>query len=78
MAHVRRWAVMSLLGCLMLAAAEGMTFEAEDAPVHTAGMAIEGGWNLHSNGEVGAYVKMPQQAVYTVIVRAAGTPCRGV
>ncbi len=66
------------LAVLVASPARAMTIEAEEAPVRTAGAAIEGGWNLHSNGQVGADVTVPQQATYTVVVRAAGTPCGGV
>ncbi|MEA3366832.1 MAG: endo-1,4-beta-xylanase [Planctomycetota bacterium] len=77
---MRRYVSVLAAGCVVALAAApagALSLEDEDAPVHTAGKAMEGGWNLHSNGEVGAYVKTTQEAVYTVIVRAAGTPCRG-
>jgi len=74
-----------LAGCLVglgLAfaspSASALVIEAEDAPIHTAGDRQETVWNLHSTGEVGAHLTVPQDATYTVVVRAAGTPCRGV
>jgi len=78
---MRRYVSVLAAGCVVVLAtapARARTVEAEKAPIHTAGKAMEGGWNLHSNGEVGAYVKVSQKAVYTVIVRAAGTPLGGI
>jgi len=63
---------------LWAAPALALVIEAEDAPIHTAGNRQETHWNLHSTGEVGAHVAVPQEAAYTVVVRAAGTPCKGV
>jgi len=60
------------------AMAAGLTIEAENARIKTAGMAMEGGWNLHSNGDVGDYVRLEEAGTYTVVVRARGTPCKGV
>ena len=58
-------------------AAHALVIEAESARIRTAGAAMEGGWNLHSNGEVGDYVRTEDPGDYTVVVRARGTPCGG-
>jgi len=75
-----RWAVIIAIatGSLITAApARALIIEAEEAPVRSAGAPMEGGWNLHSVGEVGGYVRVPADGDYTVTVRAGGTPCRG-
>ena len=61
----------------MAAAAPAVTIEAESARIRTAGVAMEGGWNLHSSGAVGDYVRTEDPGDYTVVVRARGTPCGG-
>ena len=61
----------------MAAAAPAVTIEAESARIRTAGAAMEGGWNLHSSGAVGDYVRTEEPGDYTVVVRARGTPCGG-
>ena len=72
------WLGFALVPALVTAQAEALTIEAERAPIHTAGNPKEAFWNLHSNGEVGAYVKVSWEGTYTVVVRAAGTPLGGV
>ncbi|MBE3068726.1 MAG: endo-1,4-beta-xylanase [Planctomycetes bacterium] len=59
------------------AAAQALTIEAEQARLRTAGAAMEGGWNLHSSGQVGDYVRVARPGTYTIVVRARGTPCGG-
>jgi len=63
---------------LMAAPVMALTIEAGNARVRTAGAAMPGGWNLHSNGEVGDYVRAETAGTHTVLVRARGTPCKGV
>jgi len=64
---------------LVLAApASALVIKAEEARIKTAGVAGQGVWNLHSNGEVGEYVRVETAGKYEVVVRARGTPCKGV
>ncbi|MFP4056708.1 MAG: endo-1,4-beta-xylanase [Candidatus Brocadiia bacterium] len=67
------------LGVALLAAASamGLTIEAERAPVATAGQKMPDGWNLHSNGRLGAPLRLARAGRYRVVVRARGSPCRG-
>ncbi|MBM4019252.1 MAG: hypothetical protein FJ288_13175 [Planctomycetes bacterium] len=75
-----------LVHACLVAAAPALVIEAEKAAVRTAGAPMDGGWNLHSNGEVGDYVRAAAPAggaagapaAYELVVRARGTPCRGV
>jgi GH35 family endo-1,4-beta-xylanase len=72
-------ALLAAAGVFALAApAFGLTIEAENARVKTAGAALEGGWNLHSAGEVGDYVRADAAGTYDLVIRARGTPCQGV
>jgi len=57
--------------------AQALVIKAEGARIRTAGMAMPGGWNLHSNGEVGDYVHADKAGRYTLAVRARGSPCKG-
>ena len=79
---MRRWMlVWCALGAVLTAAAgsvAGLTIEAENARIKTAGAAMEGGWNLHSEGQVGEYLRVEQGDTYAIVVRARGTPCKGV
>ena len=72
---------VALIACVLVFAATvpaaGLVIEAKDARIKTAGAALEGGWNLHSNGEVGDYVRAEAGGGYEMIVRARGTPCKG-
>jgi len=71
---------MILRAALLLATAApagALTIEAENARIATAGMKMEGGWNLFTNGRVGDYVRIETDGTYTVIVRAHGSPCGG-
>ena len=76
---IRRVALLALAAWMLgaVAPAAALTIEAEQAAVRTAGAPMEGGWNLHSAGEVGGYVHVPADGDYTVTVRAGGTPCGG-
>ena len=55
-----------------------LTIEAERAKVRTAGMGIRGGWNLFTNGQVGDAVRVAKAGKYRVVVRARGSPAKGV
>ena len=70
-------AAVALVGLLSIPAA-ALVIQAKDARIKTAGAAMEGGWNLHSNGEVGEYVRAGQFGAHELVVRARGTPCKGV
>ncbi|HUU10652.1 MAG TPA: endo-1,4-beta-xylanase [Phycisphaerae bacterium] len=78
--HRRAWilALTAAVFAVAAGAAQALVIEAEAARVRTAGVAMEGGWNLHSAGEVGDYVRIDSPGTYTVVVRARGTPCGGV
>ena len=78
--HRRTFIALLTVAALLAAAgaAQALVIEAEQARLRTAGMAMEGGWNLHSSGEVGDYVRVEAAGTYTVVVRARGTPCGGV
>jgi endo-1,4-beta-xylanase len=59
--------------------AAALVIKAEEARIKTAGVtAGQGVWNLHSNGEVGEYVRTEAAGAYEIVVRARGTPCKGV
>ena len=60
------------------AVAAALTIEAERATVKPVGMAIKEGWNLYSNGQVGDYVRFADAGSYEVVVRAYGSPAKGV
>jgi len=59
-------------------AASALTLEAEQAAVRDAGVAIQGGWNLYSNGRLGDYVRVARGGAYEIVVRARGSPAMGV
>ncbi|HUU90675.1 MAG TPA: endo-1,4-beta-xylanase [Phycisphaerae bacterium] len=77
---LRRTAILVAAALLatMTAGAGALTIEAENARIRTAGAAAKGGWNLHSNGEVGDYVRISEEGTYTVALRAYGSPAAGV
>ena len=59
--------------------ASALVIKAQEARIKTVGSAAgEGVWNLFSNGEVGEYVRAEVAGAYEVVVRARGTPCKGV
>ena len=77
----------SLSRCLLVlalllvpaASALALVIKAEDARIKTAGASTgQDAWNLHSNGEVGEYVRVEVGGTYEVVVRARGTSCKGV
>ncbi|HUT36371.1 MAG TPA: endo-1,4-beta-xylanase [Planctomycetota bacterium] len=55
-----------------------LTIEAEQASVRTEGGATPAGWNLWSNGTVGERLRFEKAGTYEIIVRAYGTPAKGV
>ncbi|NQT88829.1 hypothetical protein HQ560_18825, partial [bacterium] len=63
---------------LAAATAGALTIEAEKAPIASAGVAVKGAWNLHSNGRVGAVVRIASGGRHTITVRAHGSPAAGV
>ena len=63
-------ALVALLVLVLAGGAHALTIEAETARIRTVGAAMEGGWNLFSNGEVGDYVRIREEGTYTVVVRA--------
>ncbi len=71
---------LALLLCflLFLSSSFAMTIEAENATIKTAGGTIDGGWNLHSNGTVGEYVRIQKSGTYNVVARAYGSPLGGI
>jgi len=71
-------ALVALLVLVLAGGARALTIEAETARIRTVGAAMEGGWNLHSNGEVGDYVRIGKAGRYTVALRACGSPAKGV
>ena len=71
-------ALVALLVLVLAGGAHALTIEAETARIRTVGAAMEGGWNLFSNGEVGDYVRIREEGTYTVVVRACGSPAKGV
>jgi endo-1,4-beta-xylanase len=79
---VRRCTVFIIMAAVVTllapSAARALVIEADKATIHTAGMAMKGGWNLHSNGEVGDYVRAAQAGDYELVIRAYGSPCQGV
>jgi beta-glucanase (GH16 family)/GH35 family endo-1,4-beta-xylanase len=62
----------------------GLTIVPANASIKTAGSKLvgyktqEGDWNLSSNGEVGELVNFAADGKYKVVVRAGGTPAKGV
>jgi GH35 family endo-1,4-beta-xylanase len=73
-----RLAGLVLTLTLVAGTAAALTIEAETAPIRSAGAAVKGSWNLHSNGHVGAGVAVAKAGRHTIIVRAHGTPAAGV
>lgn len=71
-------ALVALLVLVLAGGARALTIEAETARIRTVGAAMAGGWNLHSNGEVGDYVRIGKAGRYTVALRACGSPAKGV
>ena len=61
----------------LAAGAQALVIKADSARLKTAGMAMPGGWNLHSNGQVGDYVHTDKAGRYALAVRARGSPCKG-
>ena len=70
-----RFLALVLLVC---PCAWALTIQAEKARIATAGKRIQGGWNLFTNGRVGDFVRFAKAGNYTVVVRAHGSPARGV
>jgi len=71
--------VMAVAAFLIVPAGAGaLTIDAGKAAIHTAGAAMTGGWNLHSNGEVGDYVRAEKDGDYEIVIRAYGSPCKSV
>jgi endo-1,4-beta-xylanase len=54
-----------------------LVIPAEQAGVRTVGGRVEGGWNLWSDGRVGQRVKISRTGLYTVVIRAWGSPAGG-
>ena len=54
-----------------------LVIPAEQAGVKTVGERVDGGWNLWSNGRVGQRVKISRTGLYTVVIRAWGSPAKG-
>ena len=89
-AHWMSAAVAWSLFLLALAAwaspcSAGLKIEAGAAAVKTAGEKFEAtseraesGWVFHTNGELGDYVAIGEAGQYTVVVRACGSPAKGV
>ncbi|MCX5684877.1 MAG: endo-1,4-beta-xylanase, partial [Planctomycetota bacterium] len=64
---------------VLTAPASALVIKAEEARIKTAGVtAGQGVWNLHSNGEVGEFIRAETAGPYEIVVRARGTPCKGV
>ncbi|MGB2976740.1 MAG: endo-1,4-beta-xylanase [Phycisphaerae bacterium] len=73
--------VALMVSALVLASADfaaALVIQVKDARIKTTGAAVEGGWHLYSNGEVGEYVRAEQFGTHELVVRACGTPCKGV
>ncbi len=73
-----RCALVVLLVLVLAASIDALTIEAETARIRTTGAAMKDGWNLFSNGEVGDYIRIREEGAYTVVVRACGSPAKGV
>jgi len=83
----QRAAVAAFAGVLSMVAAgacfaaepAALVIDAATAPIRTeGGPAAGGGWNLWSNGHVGAPVRIAAAGRYRVVVRAWGSPAGGV
>jgi GH35 family endo-1,4-beta-xylanase len=76
----RLYAAILALAALLLAPASAgaLTIDAGKATIHTAGAAMQGGWNLYSDGDVGDYVRAEKDGQYELVLRAYGSPCKGV
>ena len=66
--------VTTSLGCQV---SSSLVIPAEQAGVRTEGGRVEGGWNLWSDGLVGQRVKISRTGLYTVVIRAWGSPAGG-
>ena len=66
--------VTTSLGCQV---SSSLVIPAEQAGVRTVGGRVEGGWNLWSDGRVGQRVKISRTGLYTVVIRAWGSPAGG-
>lgn len=55
-----------------------LVIPSRDAAVKTVGGPVEGGWNVWSDGRVGQPVKIARSGIYTVVVRAWGSPAQNV
>jgi endo-1,4-beta-xylanase len=79
MKHRTCAAMLSVAAVLLAPACAGaLTVDAGKAAIHSAGAAMKGGWNLHAAGEVGDYVKAEKDGQYELVLRAYGSPCKGV
>jgi len=78
MRSLPQWLLVLTLVLAPAASASALVIKAEEARIKTAGVAAQGAWNLHSNGEVGEYVRAEVAGTYEIVVRARGTPCKGV
>ncbi len=56
---------------------DSLVILADKADVKTVGGKVEGGWNLWSDGRVGQRVKISRTGLYTVVLRAWGSPAGG-
>ncbi len=56
---------------------DSLVILADKAGVKTVGGQVEGGWNLWSDGRVGQRVKISRTGLYTVVLRAWGSPAGG-
>ena len=54
------------------------TIQVENMPIHTAGVAGQGGWLLYANGYVAQPVNFASAGNYLFNVKASGTPALGV
>jgi len=58
-------------------APNSLVIRAEQAAVKTVGGPVDGGWNLWSDGRVGQRVNISRTGLYTVVIRAWGSPAGG-
>jgi hypothetical protein len=72
-------AFLALIVTTSLAAqvSDSLVIPADKAGVRTVGGRVEGGWNLWSDGRVGPRVKSSRTGLYTVVIRAWGSPAAG-
>ena len=66
------------LAALLSGTSGGVTLEADQARIKTAGALQRGDWNLWSNGELGDYVHVAHPGTCRIRVLAYGAPAAGV